>query len=112
LAGFNLDTATSRTAGPFACFAASIRDMMEERLEERCLALAGSMRISVGESLWDSVIVSSIAFGWWYEEVAIRFFVSLGSQVVQDVARSMFRSSVVVAVACLEAKAMIRPGGF
>lgn len=51
-AGLSLETAMRRTVGPLGGFAASMRLTMLEKVEERCLARAGSMRIS--EESWDS----------------------------------------------------------
>lgn len=46
LAGLSLETATRRTGGLEADEADSMRERMEEMAEERCLARAGSTRIS------------------------------------------------------------------
>ena len=50
-AGLSLETATRRIGGLEADEADSMRERMEEMAEERCLARAGSTRIS---ALFDS----------------------------------------------------------
>lgn len=58
-AGLSLETATRRTGGPEEeGLAEEMRERMEVRFEERCLARAGSIRISAFSGAVVSVMVS------------------------------------------------------
>ena len=60
LAGLSLETATRRTEGLEGDLADSMRERMEEMAEERCLARAGSTRISAVSGSSVSVIIRLI----------------------------------------------------
>ena len=57
-AGLSLETATRRTGGLEADLADSMRERMEEMAEERCLARAGSTRISAVSGASVSVMIA------------------------------------------------------
>ena len=59
-AGLSLETATRRTGGLEEDLAVSMRERMEEMAEERCLARAGSTRISAGSDSPVSVMIALI----------------------------------------------------
>ena len=82
LAGLSFETATRRTGGPEGDLADSMRERMEERVEKRCLARAGSTSISAVEGCFASVMV---ALGCYFVETTR---VSLDVCICKEYARS------------------------
>ena len=64
LAGLSLETATRRTGGFEEDLTDSMRERMEEMAEERCLARAGSTRISAVSDCPVSVMIVLICQGF------------------------------------------------